>query len=360
MKKKYKVAILGCGHGGMALAADLKLKGNKVAIWTDKKHAEKFNKISREHGKIILKENGINESLRVDLMSQDISEIMEFGDIIYNCTPMPAHVSLFKVLNQSINKIKKVKILINFSGVFSGIDQYLSVEDKRVFKKIKIFDTPSFPYACRAGDANDVTILGRKSVLEIAPLISADLPLIEVIQDNYIDLKLNAIENLFKLGLMGTNSVFHPATLLFNARLVDSGSTFLFYREGISKNTSRLHEALDKERVILAKAMGYDLVSCVEGDNRYYGTNFSNSYDFCIKSKVHENILSPGSLNHRFVIEDIAHGLVPLKSLAGLYDVKLANIESVINIFSTIMSVDYYKQGRNLQGLTKKQIDELS
>lgn len=361
MNIKNNVAILGCGNGGMALAADLKVKGANVALWSDEKHADKFKKIINNNNEIHVQDyTNKNFTVKMDLLSHDIFQVLNFGDIIYNCTPMDVHVPIFNNLEKCPVNLKQIKIIINLSGVFSGVDQLLNCSNKQIFNKIKIFDSSTFPYACRAGQTNDVAILGRKSELALAPLFPSDAYYLEFLSECVKPIGFNVIENSFKLGLMGTNAVFHPATVLFNARLVDNGCSFLFYKEGISKRTSLLHEALDAERLMLANAMGYKLNPGVEDDNKYYGTNFNNSYDFSINSVVHKKIKSPTTLNHRFVTEDIAFGLVPLFSLGKFYNIKLPNIESVINIFSTIMGIDYYQYGRNLNGISKKLIHDIS
>lgn len=352
-----KVIVLGCGNGGMALSADLKLKGAKVALWADPKHASKLNQV-REKGCIILNEGDEQYSVIPDLLSCDLSEVLAFGDIIYNCTTMHAHVSLFNQLAACMDYLGTTKFLVNLSGVFSGIDQYLNASNRTIFKKLKVYDTATFPYACRAGKNNDVVILGRKSELAIAPLFSSDRSYLGLIPESCKPSPYHLEENTFKLGLLGTNAIFHPATVLFNARLIDNGSSFLFYKEGISRKTSLLHEALDSERIMLGKAMGYELSRCVDDDNKLYGTNFRDSYDFSVNSSVHHHIKSPVTLNHRYITEDVAYGLVPLASLAELYEVDLPNIESVINIFSTIMKIDYYQCGRNLARLSREIIEE--
>lgn len=357
MKLENKVIILGCGNGGMALSADLKLKNAKVALWADPAHATKLNKI-KDEGCIVFKEDGEQIAVQPDLISCDLSEVMSFGNIIYNCTTMPVHVSLFNKLATCVDYLGPTKLLINLSGVFSGIDQYLNSLNRSVFKKIKVYDTSTFPYACRAGQHNDVNVLGRKSELAIAPLFPADDCYLDMIPESCKPSLFQPEVNSFKLGLLGTNAIFHSATVLFNARLIDSGNSFLFYKEGISKKTSLLHEALDGERIMLGSAMGYELNRCVEDDNKLYGTNFIDSYDFSVNSSVHHNIKAPMTLNHRFVTEDVAYGLVPLAALAKLYHIDMTNIESVINIFSTIMGIDYYQCGRNLAGLTKNIIEE--
>lgn len=353
-----KVSIIGCGNGGMALAAKLKQRGYTLALWSDPAHAKKFN-IIRKSGAITSISDGIKSTTKVDFITDDLASVISFGDVIYNCTPMQAHAAIFNKIAACMHLIKERKLLVNLSGVFSGVEQYLKADHHAIFQRLKIYDTSSFPYVCRVDEQNHVLISGRKSELAIAPLYAADRQYTQLIAEQLAPVKLRLIENVFKLGLMGTNAVFHPATVLVNARLIDKGSSFLFYKEGISQKTAELHEALDSERVLLAKKMGYTVRSCVDDDNAYYGASFKNLHDFSRYSHVHSKIKAPESLDHRFVTEDIAYGLVPLSALAKLYQVPLNNIDSVITLFSTLMGADYHQQGRNLAGLTKKMVMDL-
>lgn len=354
-----RLTVLGCGNGGMALAADLKLKGAEVALWSDPNHASKFTKIVNSQGRIAFHDGDSSHTVKLDVISENLEEVIEFSDVLYNCTPMVAHTAIFKQLTHYLSE-NKPKLLINLSGVFSSIEQLLNISDSAIYHALKVFDTSTFPYACRARNNNNVSILGRKSDLAIAPLFSADMQYLNCIPDHLKPSKFNQVENTFKIGLMGTNAILHPATVLFNARLIDEGHTFQFYQEGISKRTSLLHESLDSERLLLAKAMGYELSTCAEDYSKFYNGDFKNIYDFNINSPSHSKVQAPTSLNHRFVTEDIAYALTPLLSLSKLYNIKLPVIESLVTIFSTIMETDFYECGRNLQGISVKLIDTLS
>ena len=106
--------------------------------------------------------------------------------------------------------------------------------------------------------------------------------------------------------------------------------------------------------------MNFDLEYCVEDDNLFYGTEFKDLYDFCVNSKVHnQEYLTPKNLNHRYIYEDVKYGLIPLYFLGKKYGIHLKNIESVIQIFSTICSENFFDTGRTLKTLTKEQINAL-
>ena len=145
MKIDNKVTILGCGHGGMALAADLTLKGAKVALWSDPNHASKFDKIIDKNGQIVLHDDPIKNTIQLDLISHNLSEVLNYSDIIYNCTPMSAHALLFKKVALTLYKTQQTKIFINVSGTFSGIEQYTKTHNKSIFDKIKIFELQLSP-----------------------------------------------------------------------------------------------------------------------------------------------------------------------------------------------------------------------
>jgi len=356
--KPQRTAILGCGNGGITLAADLKSRGVGVALWSDKNHCDKFDCI-RNTKAIFLSENGSETKIMPDLVSIELAEVIDFADTIYICTPINTHLSIYKQIANIITNQLRVKLLINLSGNFSGLSYFLHTKNKQIFTKLKVFDTPSFPYACRAIN-NRSMILGRKNNMFIAPLFPHDRHYLNFISGQQRPSQFTEIANSIELGLMASNAVFHPVTVLINARLIEDGKQFLFYKEGVAKQTSLLHDKLDEERVLLARAMGYKVKSGVVYDNEYYCTNFTNTFDFCINSTVHAKILSPLSLNHRYVTEDVPYGLVPLLALAKLYGIKLPNIESVVTIFSTIMRTDYYQRGMNFNGLTKKIINEIS
>jgi opine dehydrogenase len=254
-----KVSILGCGNGGMALAADLKLKGVEVALWADSNHATKLQSISQSNNKVILHEGPLTQTAQLDLVTEDLSAAVTFGSLIYVCTPMDAHVDLFQQIAALLKHSSDKKMVINLSGVFSGVDLYLKVDDKTVFRTLTVFDSSTFPYACRAGEDNQVTVYGRKRVLPLASLFSRDQHLLDHIQDKVKPIPFLAVEDVFKLGLMGNNAVLHPATALCNIQAINQAQAFKFYKEGNSQRTATLHEAVDKERLLLAETMGYTL-----------------------------------------------------------------------------------------------------
>lgn len=215
MNIENRVTILGCGHGGMALAADLKLKGVNVALWSDPNHAAKFNKIVAKNGQITLHDGDIINIIKIDLISHNLSEVLNYSDIIYNCTPMSAHALLFEKVALTLYKTTKTKLFINVSGAFSGAEQYIKTNNKTIFNKIKIFDTATFPYACRVNKGNSVSILGRKSEISIAPLFSSNTYYLDFLMQSMQPTHLNIVENAFKLGLMATNAVWTASEYLW-------------------------------------------------------------------------------------------------------------------------------------------------
>lgn len=354
-----KVSILGCGNGGMALAADLKLKGVAVALWSDSTHATKLECIQQNNKEVVLHEGDQTQTAQLDLVTTDLSAVVQFGEIIYICTPMAGHVALFHQITSLVKNCPSAKILINLSGVFSGIDQFLQTEDKTIFRSLKVFDSSTFPYACRAGDSNQVFIHGRKLLLPLAPLFKRDLHALAQIEDEVKPIPFLIVNDIFELGLMGNNAVLHPATVLINVNSIAQARPFQFYREGNSEQTTALHEAIDAERLLLATKMGYSLKTNVAMLNQLYGTDYTDHADLFKNFPVYAKVKGPTTLSHRFLAEDAAYSLVPLLALANLYEIELPNIQSIVRILSTLMGVDYLSIGRNLTGLSRDTIGAL-
>ena len=51
--------------------------------------------------------------------------------------------------------------------------------------------------------------------------------------------------------------MIHPAVTLLNAGLIErTGGAFLFYEEGVTESVGRAIEAVDRERLAIADALG--------------------------------------------------------------------------------------------------------
>ena len=75
-----------------------------------------------------------------------------------------------------------------------------------------------------------------------------------------------------------------------------------------------------------------------------------------------QNLKAPGSLQHRYVIEEINHGLVPIASIGKRFNVLTPNIDALIRLGSTTSGMDFLKDGLTCEklGIARFTFEELN
>jgi opine dehydrogenase len=154
-------------------------------------------------------------------------------------------------------------------------------------------------------------------------------------------------ESVFQTTLQNGNPVIHPAVTLLNAGLIErTHGAFLFYEEGVTPSVGRLIEAVDRERLAIADALGVRVLSepalgVVQGymDEENYSTGYSTAPGFL-------GIGAQNALNHRYLTEDVGYGLVFLTDLARHLEVPTPVMDSVIAMASVVLARDFRGEGR--------------
>lgn len=74
-------------------------------------------------------------------------------------------------------------------------------------------------------------------------------------------------------------------------------------------------------------------------------------YQALKQSAPNKTIMSPSSLDTRYIHEDIGYGLVPMSLLAKIIGVETPIMDSFINLFSEINGINYWDTGLTLEKL---------
>lgn len=121
-------------------------------------------------------------------------------------------------------------------------------------------------------------------------------------------------------------------------------------------------QKIDDERIEIANEYGARVTSCLEQMNTYYGLNHESLSDFAKGSTLHSTMkLSPTSMQHRYLAEDLPYVLVPWYELGLKAGKQSPFIRSLILWSSMINNTDYLGVGRNLKalGFTDSSLDEI-
>jgi opine dehydrogenase len=236
----------------------------------------------------------------------------------------------------------------------------LELDDERYI----VGETSTLPYAVRVTEPGVVNVFLKLT----AGLYVAGLPraatdrLHDLIKDVWP--AVEKADSVFQTTLQNGNPVIHPAVTLLNAGLLErTGGGFLFYEEGVTESVGRLIEAVDKERLAIAAALGVRILSepalgVRQGYMREenYSTGYSTAPGFL-------GIGAQSRLDHRYLTEDVGYSLVFLTDLAARLGVATPVMDSVIAIASVVLARDFRAEGKRTMttlGLESMSPEELA
>lgn len=344
-----RITILGCGHGGQALAGYFAYYGHHVTIYAHKNHLGAINTIHKL--KNVTLTGIINGIGKIAQSTTDIKLAIQNAEIIFTALPVTAHEYIFESM---LPYLKNGQIMINLSGHFSGVfqsellKQYCIKND--INKNILIADTTSFPFACRADKPAIANIVAIKQSIGIAAIYKKETDaIIQKLKSINFPSDLNQFQSIIEIGLYDPSGISHVPNTLFNAGRIGNGKEFYFYKDGITKETAILLTQMDIERCEIGNKLGLNLPSYTNVMNEYYGLNHSSIFDFFKNSPMHnQSMFCPISLTSRYITEEVPYCLVPWYSVGLSVGYISKATKNIIDIASMIHQTNYINNGRQL------------
>ena len=116
---------------------------------------------------------------------------------------------------------------------------------------------------------------------------------------------------------------------------------------------------MDQERLSIGKEFGVDLMPV--NDWIVYAYPATQGNDLCERMRnnpAYHDILGPGSIFTRQLTEDIPTGLIPMSELAHIAGVNTPLINSLIDISSSLLEIDFRKNGRTFKNIGLSHLDK--
>ena len=129
---------------------------------------------------------------------------------------------------------------------------------------------------------------------------------------------------------------------------------YYFDDEGTTPSVGRVIDAVDRERLALAQALGVPTMSFVKyfqqiGFTTAEAARTGSAYQAMQHSEPNRWVKGPPSLDHRYVHEDVGWGLVPWIELAELFDIAVPTMRALTHLASVMNSIDYRTTGLTLE-----------
>ncbi|SDL29916.1 NAD/NADP-dependent octopine/nopaline dehydrogenase family protein [Lacicoccus qingdaonensis] len=356
-----KVAIIGAGNGGITASADLTMRGYEVNLFEMHEYQQNLESI-RKKGGIDLKDEKGETFIPFNNVTTDIEAAVQDADIIMLTVPSFAIESITKILAPHVNENQI--IFINGAGTMGSLRFVNKAKEEGINTQFKICETNSLTYGTRAfaDEARVELSLYVKKIFFSAYPSTETHTLLEKCSQLY-DCLVPA-KNIWHTTLENGNPEVHPGPALLNAGRIDySDGEFYLYKEGITEHTVKVLKAIEKERMAIGKAFGYELENAIESRaGRGYFTDDGRDLQTLFNtSKVYSAIKGPVAVDSRYFTEDISYGLVLWSNLGKVAGVDTPNIDSVITLGSTMLERDFYETGVDLKslGFENKTIEEL-
>jgi opine dehydrogenase len=344
VKKRLKIAVLGAGHGGLAMAGHLALMGHKVNLFN--RGEERLWGV-KSSGTIEL--TGEVEGFgKLNLATTSMKEAIEGVELIMVVVPANGHKWMAE---QMVPYVKEGQTVILHPGrTFGAIEFKQVLKRKKVSANILVAEAQTFIYASRATGPSQVHIFRIKHSIPVASIRAHLIPdVISKLRQVYPQFVPG--DNVFKTSLENIGSVFHPALCILNAGWIEHDVDFQFYHEGATSSVTKILEKIDEERVKVAEALGIRAISARQWLYMAYSSTGKNLFDAMRKNVGYRGILAPRSLRVRYMEEDIPFSLVPIASTGKMLNVSTPTIDSIIQLGCGLNECDYWSQGRTVENI---------
>jgi opine dehydrogenase len=357
MNELRRVAVLGAGHGGCAVAAVLSLKGYEVRLYS--RSAERLDQLRQG----ITVKHTYEGRATPSLITTRLDEAVQEADLVMLVVPSVAHETYAKLLAPLLRPEQVVYLNPGHTG---GGLHFAAELAKAGGPAVRLCEATTLTFICRMEGPSTVGVYQETKNLRFAALPSSLTPeLIALLHPLFPNLMPSV--NVLETGFMNINAVIHPPGVLMNTGWIEfTGGDFLFYKESVTPSVARVIEAVDRERLAVCLKLGLSLPAFIDyftaaGLTTEEARHSRSVYRAMQESGPNQTIKAPSSLNHRYVHEDVGYGLVPMTEFGNAAGVDTPAMDSLVTLASMAMGTDYRKTGLTLgrMGLSGLSLDRI-
>ncbi|UCE10577.1 MAG: NAD/NADP octopine/nopaline dehydrogenase family protein [Candidatus Thorarchaeota archaeon] len=343
-RKSYsvRIAVLGGGHAGRGLAGYLALHGFDVSLYN--------RTLNNVRG--IIERGGldvygvINGFAPIRIVSDNMEETIRNRDILIVTVPAQAHSFFAYRMSPHLEENQLVLLMPGRTGGALEFAQIAGVCPDGDYALLG--EAQTFSFVSRTTGSSSVLISKIKNRVQVSAFPATRnqeyLSRLKV-----LPISLVRANTVLETGLNNVGAMLHPAPTILCAGLLESKhGGYNHYHDAISESVGQLIERMDTERVKVGKHFSRNPMTLLDWLQDAYGAE-GESLCECLRSiDAYDGVGSPDTLQHRYVLEDVPTGLVPISRLGKLCGVDTPAIDAVINIACHLYDCDFWHTGRNL------------
>ncbi|MDH5364704.1 MAG: NAD/NADP octopine/nopaline dehydrogenase family protein [Dehalococcoidia bacterium] len=374
-----KIAVLGAGHGGHAMSAELSMVGYEVNLYEIPEFADNIKPIIEKGGINVIARRPPAEEYQLPAggktgfakitgkVTSDIKEALDGVDLIMLVVPAFGRE---RFIRECAPYLHDGQTIVIWPGYFGSVQCANLLKSMGVDKDILIVETESLIYACkRIGPAQVLIKDFKRKLLTSALPAGRTNEALEMLEEIYP--QLTPAKNILETTFSNVNPVLHPPSVLVNLHRVEA-KFYPYYEEiggplvrcyDVTPGMARVMEAVDKERLAITDKLGLKLLSLKDTLSAFYLATGKDLYETILNVPTYQKQTAPTSLNHRYVIEDAPFGLVPFALFGDQFQVPTPTIRALVTIACATTGKDYWSEGLTMEklglaGKTAKEIME--
>ncbi|MDO5604045.1 MAG: NAD/NADP octopine/nopaline dehydrogenase family protein [Paracoccus sp. (in: a-proteobacteria)] len=344
-----KITVIGGGNGSFAAAADMVEAGHDTRWW----------RRGGGTGDVITLTDHTGSREVAIRATDDLAAALDGAGLIIIPTPATAQEDIARALAPHL---RDGQVIFLPPGTLGSVRMMQIIRAQGSRSDIAIAETGTLPWLARKQGADGVRVSTRASRLPtgVFPARKAEqaLAVIATAFPGVIEPAGDALSG----ALMNAGPIIHPPLILMNAGPIEHFDRWDIHNEGTQPAIRRVHDALDGERMALREALGYGaphfpLRDHYETSNWMYG---NLAHDKLVDSgDWHEKL---DLTDHRYMTEDIAHGLALLVSVADWAGVDVPVARGLLSLASAVTGKDLRDGPRTLEamGLAGLSRDEMT
>ena len=350
-------AIIGGGNGGQSIAGHLSVLGEKVRLF-DVVPAT-VDALNKKGG--VRLHHGVEGFGALEFATTSMEKVLDGADVVMMVLPSLYHENMAR---QMIPFLRDGMVVFLHPESSCGALAFRRVmEEMDCRADIVLGAAGTLLYSTRIQENGEVYVFGVKEEVPMAALPASDNDrLAAAIRPALPWFVL--VDNTLKTSLGNINAMMHPAPMLLNTSRIEADPfvPFQYYWDGMTPSIGRYVEAMDAERIAVAKELGIELRSIRDDYVAMYKCGDSDTplYQLCKNNPSYEGIMCSNTLATRYVLEDIPFSLEPIQAIARVAGVPTPKIDAIVTLGRTILG-EKMQTGRNaatlgLEGMDKEQL----
>lgn len=350
-----KIAILGAGNGGSAVAADLSIKGHDVTLikTTNSMHNDNFKYLEENDGKIQLFENGKTTTTKISTVTKDLSKLSE-AEVVIVYIQTTYHEELIK---RMIPYITDYQIILFNPGYLSTA--YMLKHCKN--ESITIVEAESSFIDCRISKPGEIKV-GFRNVRNPLGIYPGKNKLQVQEKLDQIGIPFEYLSSVVEAALHNPNLIVHTVGAIMSIpRIEKTKGDYTMYHEVFTPSIWNMLEALDSEKMDVLEKLGFERLSYVEACK--YRNSLDETEDakevFFWYAAMPTRAIGPVVADSRYISEDVPQGLVMLEALAEQLDIETPICTALIEMASAALGRDMREDGRTPKRLGEENLKRI-